>query len=106
MIEHTLIRSGIGFATAHALYQRGAKVYLAVRNKDKATSSIKRLEESKKEGSGQAIFLHLDLDDPKGVKASAEEFMKLEDRLDILSESPLALRWCSADELSVNNAAM
>ena len=51
---------------------------------------IKSLEDDKTTGAnkGQAVFLHLDLDDPKGAKAAADEFMKLEERLDILSTCP------------------
>ena len=52
---------------------------------------IKGLEDDKAAGAtkGQAAFLHLDLDDPKGVKAAADEFMKVEERLDILSKLQL-----------------
>ena len=48
---------------------------------------IKSLEEDKTANAskGQTAFLHLDLDDPKSAKAAADEFMKLEQRLDILS---------------------
>ena len=75
--------SGIGFATAKVLFQKGAKVYFACRNKEKTMSLIKRLEDDKV-GTGQAVFLQLDLDDPQAAKAAADRFMELEERLDIL----------------------
>lgn len=44
------------------------------------------MERLKKEGLGDGSlhWLKLDLSDPRGAKSSAEEFMKKEDRLDIL----------------------
>ena len=79
--------SGIGFATAKILFQKGAKVYFACRNKEKTMPLIKRLEEDKEAGAGQIAFLQLDLDDPQGAKAAADKFMELEERLDILSKT-------------------
>ena len=44
------------------------------------------MERLKGEGlsDGSLHWLRLDLSDPRGVKSSAEEFMRKEDRLDIL----------------------
>jgi len=44
------------------------------------------MEILKKEGLGDGSlhWLKLDLSDPRGVKSSAEEFVRKEDRLDIL----------------------
>ncbi|KZS87497.1 NAD-binding protein [Sistotremastrum niveocremeum HHB9708] len=71
------------------LARQGAKVYMGARNESKATGAIKQLE-LEGIGSGRIEYHHLDLADPHEAKKSAEEFMKKEERLDIL----------------VNNAAM
>ncbi|EJC97973.1 NAD-binding protein [Fomitiporia mediterranea MF3/22] len=90
--------SGIGFATAQILVQRGAKVYLGARNAEKAASCIERIEDSlalakssspAKDGEtkGQAIFHQVNLDDPKEARESAGAFLQKEERLDVLSKS-------------------
>jgi len=75
--------SGIGYSTTQFLARKGAKVYIASRNEEATKQSIERL---KNEGLGDgSIHWHkLDLLDPRAVKSSAEDFMKKEDRLDIL----------------------
>ncbi|KAJ3528717.1 hypothetical protein NMY22_g9292 [Coprinellus aureogranulatus] len=65
--------AGIGFATIrHLLRAKASKVYLAARDEGRAKDAIKRLND---EGLGK---------EGSGVKISAEEFMKREDRLDVL----------------------
>ncbi len=55
-----------------ALLQHNAKVYVACRSAEKAIEAIKELKES----TGQeAIFLKLDLQDLKSVKAAVNEFL-------------------------------
>ena len=86
--------SGIGFETARILYHRGAKVYIAARNTEKANNCIQRIENEKVNHSqgqehGKVLFHHLELADPGLAKKSAEEFLKKEDRLDVLSMSSL-----------------
>ena len=56
-----------------ALLAHNAKVYIAVRNEEKAKSAI---DELKEQTGKEAIFLKLDLADLKSVKSSAEEFMR------------------------------
>ncbi|KAF8584845.1 NAD-P-binding protein [Ramaria rubella] len=81
---------GIGLATVRHLAGKGAKVYIASRNESKCAAAISQLEREgviDKGGEGCEIkFLKLDLIDPRKAKKSAEEFMKMEDRLDILSK--------------------
>ncbi len=60
------------------------QVYLATRNEEATKESMERLK-AEGLGDGSLHWLKLDLLDPHGVKNSAEEFMKMEDRLDILS---------------------
>jgi NAD(P)-dependent dehydrogenase (short-subunit alcohol dehydrogenase family) len=59
---------------------------MAARTESKATGAIAAMEQEGLEpGHGEIIWLKLDLADPRGAKAAAEEFMKRENRLDILS---------------------
>ena len=75
--------SGLGFATIQHLVRHGAKIYMAARSEAKAKDAIAKLDfgTGKK---GTVEWLELDLSDPKKAKESAERFMKLENRLDIL----------------------
>lgn len=70
--------------------QKGAKVYLAARNPDKAAACIKRIEDTLSKPpnatKGQALFHQLDLMDPKVAKQSAEAFLEKEERLDVLGK--------------------
>ncbi|OCB92045.1 NAD-binding protein [Sanghuangporus baumii] len=77
--------SGIGYTTTQQLLRKGATVYLAARNEEKAKSCIERLKaEGLGPGNGKPVFHRLSLDDPRDAKASAEGFLKREERLDIL----------------------
>ncbi|KAK2463807.1 hypothetical protein APHAL10511_004112 [Amanita phalloides] len=76
---------GIGFETVRCLARAGAKVYLACRNEEAGTDAIQRLKsDGFAPGNGEVIWLKLDLSDPREAKKAAEEFLKLESRLDIL----------------------
>ena len=81
---------GIGFATVrHLLKAKASKVYLAARDEGRAKAAIKLLNDEGlgKEGSESEVFWHkLDLADPAKTKISAEEFVKKESRLDVVSE--------------------
>lgn len=62
-------RSGVGLFSAAVLFRKGAKVYFAARNEEKAKACIKRIEEEGLgPGNGQAVFLHLDLADSRKAK--------------------------------------
>lgn len=74
--------TGIGYETALDLFQKGAKVYVACRNEEKAMNAIARM---KAEGeTGELIFGHLDLASLGSVKTFAEKFLATESRLDLL----------------------
>ncbi|KAG1856359.1 NAD(P)-binding protein [Suillus subalutaceus] len=78
--------TGIGYSTVKHLARRGAKVYMAARNQTKAEEAIAQLKaEGLGPGNGDVIWLELDLKDPRNAKKAAEEFMKQEKRLDVLS---------------------
>ncbi|KAJ7499834.1 NAD-P-binding protein [Mycena latifolia] len=81
--------SGIGYATIQMLARKGAKVYMAARNEEKATEAIRKLE-SEGINDGSVHWHKLDLTDPRAANRSAKEFLEKEQRLDIL----------------INNAAM
>ncbi len=74
--------TGIGFETALDLYQKGAKVYVATRNRARAIDAITRMQETN--GSGELIYGHLDLASLTNVKEFANTIIKNETRLDLL----------------------
>ncbi|KAG0702645.1 NAD(P)-binding protein [Suillus ampliporus] len=77
--------AGIGYSTVKHLARHGAKVYMAARNQSRAEAAIAQLKaEGLGPGNGDVIWLELDLKDPRNAKKTAEEFMKLEKRLDVL----------------------
>lgn len=60
---------------------------MAARNKTKAEEAIAKLkQEGLGPGNGEVIWLQLDLIDPRNAKATAQEFMSKEKRLDVLSK--------------------
>ncbi|OBZ73573.1 hypothetical protein A0H81_06418 [Grifola frondosa] len=73
--------AGVGKETVKALLQHNAKVYIAARNRQKATEAIADL----KAQTGQAaLFLELDLADLAAVQKSAQEFLSKEHELHVL----------------------
>ena len=82
--------TGIGYHTVKLLARRGAKVYLGARNESKAKAAIAELEREGL-GSGQVVYLHVDLSDPRWAQEAANEFLTKETRLDILGLSPRIL---------------
>jgi NAD(P)-dependent dehydrogenase (short-subunit alcohol dehydrogenase family) len=74
--------TGIGFEVALDLYQKGAKVYVACRNEEKAQAAIERMKQTR--GSGELVFGHLDLSSLDAVKQFANEVASKESRLDYL----------------------
>jgi NADP-dependent 3-hydroxy acid dehydrogenase YdfG len=57
---------------------------MASRSEENITAALERFE-SDGTGDGEVFALILDLTDPRKAKAAAEEFLAMEDRLDILS---------------------
>lgn len=76
--------SGVGELLADILYSKNAKVYLAVRSASKADETKKRIQSKRPESSGELVFLPLDLSDLSTIKASAEEFLSKETKLNVL----------------------
>ena len=76
--------TGLGKLVASILYAADATVYVAARTESKATSAIQSIRSSYPTSKGALHFLKLDLSDLSTIKASAEEFLSKEDRLDVL----------------------
>lgn len=73
--------SGIGYISCQKLLEKNAKVYMAARNSQKTTDALKRL----KEETGRDIaHLPIDLADLHTVRIAAEQFLRQENRLDVL----------------------
>lgn len=74
--------TGIGYETALDLYQKGAKVYVACRNQEKALTAIEKMKAQG--GTGELVYQNLDLASLRSVKAFADTILKAETRLDLL----------------------
>ena len=74
--------TGIGYETALDLYKKGAKVYVACRNQEKALKAIQKMEADG--GTGELIYSHLDLANLSSVKAFADKVIQSESSLDLL----------------------
>ncbi|KAI9716695.1 MAG: hypothetical protein M1812_005233 [Candelaria pacifica] len=83
--------SGCGYEVAKALYNLNGRVYIAGRSKKNAEVAIAEMRESHpaadqtvQGGKGELFFLQLDLADLSTIRTSAEEFLRKEDRLDVI----------------------
>eukprot|EP00091_Calanus_sinicus_P008815 TRINITY_DN21030_c0_g1_i1.p1 TRINITY_DN21030_c0_g1~~TRINITY_DN21030_c0_g1_i1.p1 ORF type:complete len:200 (-),score=45.96 TRINITY_DN21030_c0_g1_i1:331-930(-) len=80
--------TGIGLETARGLAERGARVILACRSKQRGEAAVTNIISST--GNKSVIFMQLDLLDLKSVRKFADDVAKKEKKVDIL----------------INNAAM
>lgn len=76
--------SGVGKELAKILYSANARVYVAARSTEKAKTAIETIKIECPKSTGELVFLKVDLGDLSTVKASAEEFLSKETRLDVL----------------------
>jgi len=76
--------SGVGKELTQILYAHDAKVYVAARSKERAGQAMEEIRANFPASKGELVYLHLDLEDLSTIKASAEEFLGKEDRLDVL----------------------
>ena len=74
--------TGLGFETALGLYKKGAKVYVACRDKEKGLDAIERMKAIS--SGGELIYGHLDLASLSSIKVFAEKVIATENRLDLL----------------------
>ncbi|CCF45044.1 short-chain dehydrogenase [Colletotrichum higginsianum] len=75
---------GIGKELVKILYQRNAKIWLAARSYSKTQAVIDEIKTAHPSSTGEMVFLKLQLDDLSTIKASAQEFLSRETRLDVL----------------------
>ncbi|CAL8336271.1 unnamed protein product [Boreogadus saida] len=74
--------TGIGKKTAITLAKRGARVILACRSQQRGEIALAEvIEESR---SKEVVFMQLDIGSLKSVRTFAENFLKIEDGLDLL----------------------
>jgi NAD(P)-dependent dehydrogenase (short-subunit alcohol dehydrogenase family) len=74
--------TGIGYETALDLYKKGAKVYVACRNQEKAMKAIQKMKADG--GTGELVYEHLDLASLSSVKSFADNVIQAESSLDLL----------------------
>lgn len=74
--------AGIGFETALDLAGRKGRVILACRNKERGETAQKKITELT--GNSNVIVKLIDMSSMTSVKKFVEEFVKEEERLDIL----------------------
>lgn len=75
--------TGIGYETAKALYEKGANVTIAARDKNKIEAAIEKIKLSTK-GSGTIKAGILNLANLAEIKSFADEFKNIHSELDIL----------------------
>lgn len=76
--------AGVGWQLTKILYGANATVYVAGRSPEKGAKAIEEFKKAHPNSNGRLEFLMLDLADLSTIKASAEEFMSKEKRLDVL----------------------
>jgi NAD(P)-dependent dehydrogenase (short-subunit alcohol dehydrogenase family) len=62
---------------------KGAKVYLGARSEERGKAAVAKLQEEGI-GSGEVIYLHVDISTPVLAHQSAQGFLALESKLDVL----------------------
>jgi len=75
--------TGIGYETAKALYEKGANVTIAARDKNKIEAAIEQIKSSSK-GNGTLEVGILNLANLSQIKSFADEFKNSHSKLDIL----------------------
>ncbi|KAJ5218444.1 short-chain dehydrogenase [Penicillium cinerascens] len=76
--------AGVGRKLSAILYGKGATVYIAGRSEQKAEDAMSQIKEEHASSSGHLHFLLLDLNDLSTIKASVQNFLSKETRLDVL----------------------
>lgn len=79
--------AGVGKELSQMLYAHHGTVYIAGRSKDKADAAIAAIKANTPSSDGRLEFLQLDLADLPTIKASAEDFLRREQRLDVLTNN-------------------
>ncbi|GAP87598.1 putative short-chain dehydrogenase [Rosellinia necatrix] len=104
--------TGLGKELARILYAKHAKVYIAARSEAKAEAAMDHIKNAEPNSSGQLAFIKLDLADLSTIRASAQEFLRKEQRLHVLFNNAGVMKPALADaktaqgyelQLGVNN---
>lgn len=74
--------TGIGKETAVELARRGGKVYIACRSAEKGEKALRDIKE--RSNSTNVYFLQMDLASMNSIRNCVQEFVRLEDKLNIL----------------------
>lgn len=74
--------TGIGKATAILLAERGGRIIIACRNAEKGAAAVAEIKE--KTGKKDIFFRNLDLASTASIRRFAEQFLKSEERIDVL----------------------
>ncbi|KAH8597150.1 short-chain dehydrogenase [Bisporella sp. PMI_857] len=75
---------GLGTELINILYQHHAKIWVAARSPTKTQEVMEEIKKAHPLSRGQMHFLKLQLDDLTTIKASAQELLAQETRLDVL----------------------
>lgn len=87
--------SGIGFETARGLARRGAKVTLLSRSAERCQAAAGRIRQ---ETGNEAIdFIAADLSSQTEVRKAAEEYLRRQERLDVLVNNAGGFFWNRAE---------
>lgn len=76
--------SGVGKELVSILYQHNARVWIATRSEQRSREAIDEIKRLHPRSKGEILFLSLVLDDLTTIKASAEQFLAQESRLDVV----------------------
>lgn len=80
--------SGVGFELAKILYAASATVYIAARSQTRCDSAVQKIKAQVQFGRGKEVgrleTMVIDLADLRTVKGAVEEFLRREERLDVL----------------------
>lgn len=79
--------TGVGMELAKMLYGKNCTVYLAGRSPAKGDAAISTLKSLFPSSDGRVEYLQLDLADLPSIKASADAFLRQEQRLDVLTNN-------------------
>jgi hypothetical protein len=83
---------GIGYQTVKHLARRGATVYLGSRSKEAGNKAVADLEEEGTE-KGKVVYTWCDFGTVEKAKESGEKLLRKVEKLDILGEYSLRIRW-------------
>ncbi|KAK3721734.1 short-chain alcohol dehydrogenase [Vermiconidia calcicola] len=79
--------AGVGKELSKILYSKNGTVYVAGRSEDKAEGAIEEIKQATPSTDGRLEFLMLDLADLASIKGSVDDFLRREQRLDVLTNN-------------------